>query len=121
MIEQVRAEIETIGTAIRDEIDRAADELDTIPAALKDSVTAVLGIEPIEPFDLLDDSEPRRADIELILGEAWRSMVAIRKLNPAIPDDEYRLNRYLSVPPLATHGSTSAGRRAPSGDGRPQP
>ena len=48
-------------------------------------------------------------------------MVGRRKLNPAIADDDYRLNRYLSVPPLATHVSTSVGRRATSSDGRPQP
>ena len=121
MIEQVRAEIETIGTAIRDEIDRAADELDTVPAALKDSVTAVLGIEPIEPFDLLDDSETRRAGIELILrevGAAWPGDAICTRLSPMTTTGSTGISTCRRLPPMSPRHWVVEHRRPMDGHNR---
>lgn len=121
MIQEIRAQIETIGNEIREAIDQAVErELDPLAPELKKLVTAVLGMPPIDPADLLDDSPTRRADIELILREAARSFFD-GKINPLRGDDDYLLNRYIRVETLDTHVSPSIGRQTRPAGNRPQP
>jgi hypothetical protein len=121
MIQEVRAQIETIGNEIRHAIDQAVErELDPVAPKLRKSVTAVLGMPPIDPADLLDDSPTRRADIELILCEAARSFFD-GKINPSRGDDDYLLNRYIRVETLDTHVSPSIGRLTRPAGHRPHP
>jgi len=121
MIQRVRAEIERIGTAIREAIDHAVEtELDLVPADHKKSVTAVLGMAPIDPADLLDDSPARRADTELLLQEAARGFYD-GKIWPKVRDSDYDYNRYIPLTPMGGYISTSMGRQTPDADGSPQP
>jgi hypothetical protein len=121
MIQQVRAEIEVVGTAIRDAIDHAVEtELDGITVGHKKSVTAVLGMAPIDPADLVDDSPARRADIELLLREAARGFYD-GKIWPKVPDREYDYNRYVPLTPVGGYISTSMSRQTPAADDTPQP
>ena len=120
MIQEVRAQIETIGNEIREAIDQAIDELDPVAPDIEKFVTAVLGMPPIEPADLLDDSSTRLADIELILLQAARSFFD-GKINPSRGDDDYLLNRYIRVETLDTHISPSIGRKTRPAGNRPQP
>jgi hypothetical protein len=121
MVREVREEIETIGNEIRQEIDREVEiELDPVAPELRKSVMAVLGMQPMDAADLLDDSPTRRADIELILREAARSFFDGR-INPSSGDDDYMLSRYIRVETLDTHVSPSIGRQARLGGNRPQP
>jgi hypothetical protein len=81
---------------------------------------AVLGMPPIDPADLLDDSPTRRPDIQLILREAARSFFD-GKISPSSGDDDYLLNRSIRVETLDTHVCPSIGRQTrPAGNG-PQP
>ena len=116
MIRTVREEIETIGSAIREEIDRVvATELEPAAPDVKKSVMAVLGVLPIPSEDLLDGSAARRGDIELILKEAVRS-ISDRRINPQIAGADYSAIRYVQVAPFDTHVCTAVGRKIrPSG------
>jgi len=121
MIKEVRAEIETIGTAIREAIDHAVEtELDRVPVEHKRSVTAVLGMPTIDPADLLDDSPARMADIELLLREAARSFYDGR-IWPKVRDSDYDFNRYIPVTPMGAYISTSMDRQTSDADNSPQP
>lgn len=121
MIQQVREEIETIGTAIREAIDHAVEsELDHVPVEHKKSVLAVLGMPPIDPADLLDDSPARKADIELLLQEAARGFYDGR-IWPKVRDSDYDFNRYIQVTPMSIYVSTSMGRQGRPGDNQSQP
>lgn len=120
MIEKVREEIESIRTRLRDGVDQAWAVLDPVDPSLRLALSKVLGMQPIAPEDLLDDSATRTEDIELIVDEAVRPLYGGR-LYPTLSDTDYRRNRYLRIAPLDTHLSTSIGRRAPATDGRGQP
>ena len=117
MINAVRDQIETIGSAIREEIDRFVEaELEPVAPELRQPVTAVLGILPIPAADLFDGSSARKGDIELILKEAVRSL-SDRRINPQITGADYSANRYVQVTPFDTHVCIAIGRKIrPTGD-----
>lgn len=120
MIQSIREEIETIGSAVRERVDQAWKVLGTVEPELESSVSAVLGMRPIAPADLLDDSPTRRADIELILDSAVRPFFEGRP-NPRVSDDDYLRNRWVRVVPFATHVSTSTSRQTRPAASQPQP
>ena len=113
MINAVRDQIETIGSAIREEIDRVVEaELEPVATELRRSVTAVMGILPIPAADLVDGSAARKVDIELILKEAVRSL-SDKRINPQITGSDYEANRYVQVTPFDTHVCIAIGRKIP--------
>lgn len=118
MIATVREELEAIAAAIRDAIDQALRaEATPQPADWSDSIVKVVGMAPIAPADLLDDSTVLKGDIDLVVREAARGFFT-GKVNRTVSDAEFASNRYIRVTPFDTHIAISVGLKSrPLGEG----
>ncbi|WP_225755638.1 hypothetical protein [Actinotalea sp. Marseille-Q4924] len=120
MVPEVRARIEGYAEAARDAVVRAQQAWsEDAPDRLLQYLPAVAGIAPIAPADMVDSSDRRLADIEHLVDQLGRSATAGRVSQRISNDPDYRVVRYMGVPPLATYVSTAIGAR--TSDDEPLP
>jgi hypothetical protein len=121
MIQKVREQIEEIGVAAREALDEAyAADVTDAPIDLQGAIAAVLDVPPVEREDLLDGSDARKADIDLVVREAVRTLVKGNIHKPA-DDDDFASVRYLPVAPFDTNVAIAIGRKSHLGVDGAQP
>jgi hypothetical protein len=121
MIQEGREQIEEIGVAVRKALDEAyAADVTDAPPDLQPAIAAVLDVPPVEPEDLLDGSDARKADIDLVVRETVRTLIKGNLYKPT-DDDDFASVRYLPVAPFDTNVAIAIGRKSHLGVNGAQP